>query len=125
MPSVWCNSKIELQGQLRNTNFFHIVLSSFTPLSLYINKGVDENYSLDIFKMTTNINELMKELVNKRLLILKRFQMNVKDIKCHCQWLEKHEFMFPIIRFLTYQILSIISSQIETKRIFFFSENVF
>ncbi len=66
------------------------MLSSFALLSLYIDKGVDENYSLDIFKMTTNINELMKELVNKKLLIFKKFEMNVKDIKCHRQWLEKN-----------------------------------
>jgi hypothetical protein len=45
--------------------FSHIVLSSFAPLSLYIDEGVDENCSLDTFKMTTNINELMKELVNR------------------------------------------------------------
>jgi hypothetical protein len=51
--------------------------------------------------------------------------MNVKDIKCHRQWLEKHEFMFPVIRFLAYQILSIIGSQTGVKRIFFFDENVF
>jgi hypothetical protein len=36
------------------------VLSSFAPLSLYIDEGVDENCSLDILKMTTNINELLK-----------------------------------------------------------------
>jgi hypothetical protein len=101
------------------------VLSSFTPLSLYIDEGVDENYGLDIFKMTTNINELMKKLVNKKLLIFRGFQINVKDIKCHHQWLEKHEFMFPIIKFLTYQILNIIGSQIKTKHIFFFGENDF
>ncbi len=52
--------------------FFHIVLSSFAPLSLYIDEGVDENCSLDIFKMTTNINELVKELV--KLLILGGFK---------------------------------------------------
>jgi hypothetical protein len=105
--------------------FSHIVLSSFAPLSLYIDESVDENCNLDIFKMTTNINELMKKLVNRKLLIFKRFQMNVKDIKCHYQWLEKHEFMFLIIRFLAYQILSIIGAQINVKRIFFFGENVF
>jgi hypothetical protein len=45
--------------------------------------------------------------------------MNVKDIKYHRQWLEKHEFMFPIIRFLAYQILSIIGSQLMLKGFFF------
>jgi hypothetical protein len=47
--------------------------------------------------MTTNINEPMKELVDRELLIFKRFQMDVKDIKYPFRWWEKHEFMFPII----------------------------
>jgi hypothetical protein len=88
------------------------VLSSFASFSLYIDEGVDENCSLDIFKMTTNINELVKELINRELLIFRRFRMSAKDIKCHRQWLEKHEFVL-IIRFIAYQILSIIGSQIE------------
>jgi len=45
------------------------------PLSrnAIVDKGVDEDYNLDIFKMTTNTNELLKGLVNKEFLIFKRF----------------------------------------------------
>jgi hypothetical protein len=32
--------------------------------------GVDENCSLDIFDMTTNTSELVKKLVNRKLLFL-------------------------------------------------------
>jgi hypothetical protein len=42
-----------------------------------------------------------------------------KDIKCLLQWWGKHEAMFPTIGFLARQILSIVGSQIETKRFFF------
>jgi hypothetical protein len=38
-----------------------------------VSKGVDENYNLDIFEMTTNTNELMKGVINKEFLIFKRF----------------------------------------------------
>jgi hypothetical protein len=38
-----------------------------------VDKGVDEDYNLDIFEMTTNTNELVKGLVNKEFLIFKRF----------------------------------------------------
>jgi hypothetical protein len=47
--------------------------------------------------MTTNINEPKKELVNKEFFIFRRFHVNAKDIKCHFQWWEKHESMFPIV----------------------------
>jgi hypothetical protein len=58
-----------------------------------------EDSSLDIFEMTTNTSELVVELVNKKLLIFKRFQVNPKEIKCLLQWWQKHESMFPIVSF--------------------------
>jgi len=36
----------------------------------------------NIFEIIANTSELVKELVNKNLLIFKRFQVNVKAIKC-------------------------------------------
>jgi hypothetical protein len=56
--------------------------------------------------MTTNTNEPTKEVVNLELLIFKRFQMNVKNIKCPFEWWEKHESMFPTIEFLACQNLT-------------------
>ncbi len=44
--------------------------------------------------------------------------MDPKDIKCPLQWWGKHEAMFLTIGFLARQILSIVGSQIKTKRIF-------
>jgi hypothetical protein len=58
------------------------------------------------------------ELVNKELLILRYYQVNVKNIKCPLQWWEKHENMFPIIGFCVRQILEIVGSQIEIEIIF-------
>ncbi len=55
---------------------------------------------------------------NRELLIFKRFQMDPKKIKCPLQWWQKHESMFPIVGFLVRQLLGIVKSQIETKRIF-------
>jgi glycyl-tRNA synthetase alpha subunit len=45
------------------------------PLSenVIVDQGVDENYILNIFKMTRIISESTKELVSKEPLIFKRF----------------------------------------------------
>jgi hypothetical protein len=63
----------------------------------FANQKVDEDFSLDIFEMIISINELAKEL-----LIFKRFQMNVKKIKCPFKWWPKHDFIFPTIGFLAW-----------------------
>jgi hypothetical protein len=39
-----------------------------------------KNTIQNIFEMTTNINEPMKEVVDLELLIFKRFQMDAKNI---------------------------------------------
>ncbi len=56
--------------------------------------------------------------MKKELLIFRRYQLNVKDTKCPPQQWQKHEAMFSTIGFLAQQILGIVGSQIETKRIF-------
>jgi hypothetical protein len=51
-------------------------MSSVAPLVkkiVIVDQGVNKYRSLDIFEMTTNINELAKELVNSEFFILKRF----------------------------------------------------
>jgi hypothetical protein len=68
--------------------------------------------------MTVNTSEPMAKLVNKELLISRRFQMDPKEIKCPLQRWQKHESIFPIVGFLAQQILGIVESQIETGRIF-------
>jgi hypothetical protein len=67
-----------------------------------------------MFEQTASTSELAKELVKRELLIFKRYQLNVKDIKCPFQWWQKHEAMFLTIGFLAQQILEIVGSQIET-----------
>jgi len=73
---------------------------------------------LDIFQQIASTSKPSKELVNRELLIFKRYQVDPKDIKCPLQWWGKHEVMFPIVRLLADQILNILGSQIETERIF-------
>jgi hypothetical protein len=72
--------------------------------NVFVNISVDEDCNLDIFERTTNTSEPTKELVNKELLIFKRYQVDVKEIKCPLQWWQKHESMFPIVGFLIHQI---------------------
>jgi hypothetical protein len=43
-----------------------------------IDHKVDEDYSLDIFEMIVGTNEPFKELVNRKLLDFKRFQVDAK-----------------------------------------------
>ncbi len=54
-----------------------------------VDRKVKEDSSLDIFEMTANTSEPTMELINKELLIFKRYQVNVEDIKCPPQWWEK------------------------------------
>ncbi len=45
-----------------------------------------EDYSLDIFEQTTSTSEQVEKLIKRELLIFKRYQLDVKDIKCPLQW---------------------------------------
>jgi hypothetical protein len=65
-----------------------------------VDQGVEEDSSLNIFKMTTNTNELVTKLFNRKLLIFKCYQVDVKSIKCPLQWCEKNESMFPKLIFM-------------------------
>jgi hypothetical protein len=54
---------------------------------------------LNIFEQTTNTSEPIEKLVKRELLIFRRYQLDVKDIKCPLQpW--KHEAMFLTVGFL-------------------------
>jgi hypothetical protein len=55
---------------------------------------------LDIFEQIASTNELAEKLVKMELLVFKRYQLNVKNIKCFFQWWQKYEAMFPIVGFL-------------------------
>jgi hypothetical protein len=79
---------------------------------LVANMQIDEERNLDIFDMFVGTNEPTKEMVNKDLLMFRRVQVNVKDIKCSLEWWAKHEFLFPIVAFSTCLILNIVSFQI-------------
>jgi len=54
----------------------------------------------DIFEQVVSTSELAKELVKRELLVFKKYQLDIKDIKCFFQWWQKHEAMFPTIGFL-------------------------
>jgi hypothetical protein len=51
----------------------------------------DEKNRVDIFEMFARTSELAKEMVNKELQMFRKFQMDVKDIKCPLEWWVKHE----------------------------------
>jgi len=46
-----------------------------------IDQRMNDNYNLDIFEITARTNEPTKELVKRKLLMLKDFQVDVKKIK--------------------------------------------
>jgi len=95
--------------------FNHHLHPLFKIESSFVNKSNEDN-SLDIFEMVTHTHELIKEPVNQKLMIFRRFQVDGKDIKCLLEWWKKHESMLV---FFSRQILGMISSQIEIERIFF------
>jgi hypothetical protein len=60
--------------------------------------------------MTNITTKTTKEIVTRELLDIKRFHVDVKDIKNLPQWWEKHESRFLAIGFFVKQILRIIYS---------------
>jgi len=60
----------------------------------------DHDCRLDIFEQITRTSELVKKLITRELLIFKKYQMDVKDIKRPLQWWQNLKAMFPIIGFL-------------------------
>jgi hypothetical protein len=74
----------------------------------------EQDCSLNIFEQTTSTSEPIEKLVKGELLVFKKYQLDVKDIKCPLSGWQKHEAMFPTIGFLTQQILNVVGSQIET-----------
>ncbi len=47
-----------------------------------VDMQIDEENNLDIFEMFVGTSEPMKKVVNKELQMFKRFQVDVKNIKC-------------------------------------------
>jgi len=61
------------------------------PLKRLETNSVDQDIfyqtcNLDIFVQTTSTSELVEELVKRELLIFRRYQLDVKNIKCPFQW---------------------------------------
>jgi len=80
-----------------------------------VDQRVEKDNNLDTFEVITNASELVLELINKKLLIFKRYQVDVKDFKCPFQWWEKHENMFHIVSFCVKQILIIVGSKLKQR----------
>jgi hypothetical protein len=72
------------------------------------------------FEITTiNTSEQTKALINTKFYIFKWYQTNMKDVKCHFHWWEKHQSMFSTIGLFNYQILKIILDTNWDGKIFF------
>jgi hypothetical protein len=54
-------------------------MAKFGPIA---NMQIDEESSLNIFETSVKTSEPTKEVVNKELQMFKRFQVDVKNIKC-------------------------------------------
>jgi hypothetical protein len=81
-----------------------------------VDQRVEKDNNLDIFEMIANTIKPTIKLMNRKLLIFKHYQMDVKEIKCPLKWWEKHESMFLIIGYYVKQILKIVGSQIEIEK---------
>jgi uncharacterized protein YbbC (DUF1343 family) len=61
----------------------------FHPMAKFghvANMQIDEKINLNIFEMFVKTNEPTKEVVNKELLMFRRFQVDVEHIKCPLEW---------------------------------------
>jgi hypothetical protein len=79
--------------------------------SAYVKEKVIEDCNMDNFEMIAKTNEPIKELINRELLISKRYQVDEKEIKCPLQMVEKNEFVFLTFGFPTCQKISIAGSK--------------
>jgi hypothetical protein len=86
--------------------------------------SIDEDYNLDIFEMIANTNENMKKPINMEFLIFKRFQVDAKIFQMFLLNGERN-MNLCFLHLDSLLILSIVGSQIETKRIFFFDKNTY
>ncbi len=50
--------------------------------------------------MTINYSEPIRNFINRELLFLGCYHVDIKKAKCSLQWWEKHESLFVIIGFL-------------------------
>jgi hypothetical protein len=69
--------------------------------------------------MIISTNEPKIVLVDKEFLILRHYQVDVKNIKYLLQWWEEHKNMFRTIGFCIKQIFGIVGYQIEIEKIFY------
>jgi hypothetical protein len=67
-----------------------------------VKQAIDENSNMDIVEQML-AHEPVKELVIRKLLIFKSYQIDPKEIKCHFQSWGKHETMFLTIGFCLYK----------------------
>jgi hypothetical protein len=68
------------------------------------------------------LSEPIEKLVKRELLIFKKYQLDVKDIKRPFQWCQKHEAMFSTIGFLVQHIFGVVVFQIEIEIFFLWLE---
>ncbi len=68
---------------------YHI-LQPMVEFGLVADMQTDEENNLDIFQMFVGTSEPTKEVVNKELMMFKRFQVDFKDNKYPLKWWAKH-----------------------------------
>jgi hypothetical protein len=64
---------------LKKYHHFHSLIEYENNITI---QQVDDDHNLHIFEIVTRTNEPTKELLKSELLMLKHFQVNVKEIKC-------------------------------------------
>ncbi len=107
-PFVGCEQGIFIVKEYHRKSLQPMFLKCYLHLHLVENYDIEsikhrsyEDSSLDIFEMIASTSEPMAKLVNKKLLITRRFQVDPKKIKCLLQQGQKHGSVFPAIGFIT------------------------
>jgi hypothetical protein len=84
--------EIYIVNEYDRRTLYHMILKCYHhlhPMTKYVgcvDQIIDEDYSLDIFQQISSTSEPTKELVTRKLLIFRHYQMDPKDIKCLFQW---------------------------------------
>ncbi len=93
---------ISIVEEYDQRSLFPMLLRCYHILHLMAEFGFVVNIQTDEKNNLDGMSELSKEVVNKELLMFRRFQVDVKDIKCLLEWWVKHVFLFSIVAFFVH-----------------------
>jgi hypothetical protein len=104
---IGCEQRVAIVEEYNEKSLYPMLLKCYHYLHLvvrskseFVEQTMDVDYSLDIFEMVAIISEPSKIIVKRKLLIFKRYQMNVKELFAFLDGGRNLKLCFPHLDFL-------------------------